>query len=90
MYKPYAPYFRHGNLYLPLKTVSLLIDVGLEPALAERALHGLALDDHREEIGIISRALEQALYWMQIERPAYETLSSTETRFMLTPVSLSA
>jgi predicted kinase len=90
MYKSYAPYFRNGKLFLPRQTVTLLIAAGLNSALAEQALHGLALDDQREEIGIISKALEQALYKLEIERQAYETLSSAETHFMLTPVQVTA
>lgn len=90
MFNAYAPWFRNGKLFLPRKTVDLLISAGLDSTLAEQALHGLALDDQREEIGIISRALEQALYRLEIERQAYETLSSTETRFMLTPLNVLA
>lgn len=88
MYNSYAPYFRNGMLFLSRKTVHLLTAAGLDADLAEQARQGLALDDHREAIGSISQLLEQVLYRMEVERQAFETLSSNETRFMLTPVSV--
>jgi hypothetical protein len=89
MDKSYAPYFQDGKLFLPRKTLGLIAP-RLETSLAEQALHGLALDDNRDEIGRIGHALEQAIFRMEIERQAYETLSSTHTRFMLTPLALPA
>ncbi len=82
--RDYAPYFRNGMLYLPEKTVTLLIDVGLDKATAEAALRGLALDDHREEIARISAALEAVLTDMEEDTQAYMALSSDEAHFMLT------
>jgi hypothetical protein len=83
-YREYAPYFRNGLLYLPEKTVSLLVDVGLDKATGEAALRGLALDDHREQIALISQSLEQALAQMEDDTQAYHALSSGEAQFMLT------
>ncbi len=83
-YREYAPYYRNGRLYLPQKTVTLLVDVGLDQATGEAALNGLALDDHREQIARISAALEQALAQMEDDTQAYHALASDETQFMLT------
>jgi hypothetical protein len=83
-YRDYAPYFRNGLLYLPEKTVALLVDVGLDKATGEAALNGLALDDNREQISRISQALEQALGQMEEETGAYQVLASEEAQFMLT------
>jgi hypothetical protein len=83
-YREYAPYFRNGRLYLPEKTVALLVDFGLDQGIGEAALHGLALDDHREQIALISQSLEQALAQMEDDTQAYHALSSGEAQFMLT------
>jgi hypothetical protein len=83
-YREYAPYFRNGRLYLPEKTVALLIDVGLDKAIGDAALNGLALDDHREQIALISQSLEHALAQMEEDTQAYHALSSGEAQFMLT------
>jgi hypothetical protein len=83
-YREYAPYFRNGLLYLPEKTVALLVDVGLDKAIGDAALNGLALDDHREQIARISQTLEQALAQMEEDTHAYHALTSDETQFMLT------
>ena len=83
-YRDYAPYFRNGRLYLPEKTVMLLVDVGLDRAIGEAALGGLALDDHRDQIAQISQALEAALAQMEEDTQAYQTLASEEAQFMLT------
>jgi hypothetical protein len=83
-YRDYAPYFRNGRLYLPEKTVGLLLDVGLNQAIGEAALSGLALDDHRDQIAQISQALEAALAQMEEDTQAYQALSSDEAQFILT------
>jgi len=83
-YRDYAPYFRNGLLYLPEKTVSLLVDVGLDKVIAQAALSGLALDDHRDQIARIGAALESALEQMEEDTHAYQALSSDEAQFMLT------
>jgi hypothetical protein len=83
-YRDYAPYFRNGRLYLPEKTVTLLVDVGLDKSIGEAALGGLALDDHRDQIARISQALESALGQMEDDTQAYQALSSDEAQFMLT------
>ncbi|MEO8608611.1 MAG: hypothetical protein ABI690_12045 [Chloroflexota bacterium] len=83
-YREYAPYFRNGHLYLPEKTIALLVDVGLDKAIGEAALQGLALDDHREQIALISQALEHALAQMEEDTQAYHALTSSEAQFMLT------
>jgi hypothetical protein len=82
--RDYAPYFRNGLLYLPEKTVTMLIDVGLDKATAEAALHGLALDDHRELIARINASLEAVLTDIEEDTQAYQALSSDEAQFMLT------
>lgn len=83
-YREYAPYFRNGLLYLPEKTVTLLVDVGLDQTTGDAALRGLALDDHQEQIARISQALEQALAQMEDDTQAYHALTSGEAQFMLT------
>lgn len=80
----YAPYFRNGLLYLPEKTVDLLIEAGLERELAKAALSGLALDDHREQIGRINRVLEAALEKMEEDSQPFQALATDDTRFMMT------
>lgn len=83
-YRDYAPYFRNGLLFLPEKTVALLVDVGLDKTVAAAALTGLALDDNREHIAQISKALEQALAQMEEDTQAYYALTSSDAQFMLT------
>ncbi|MBN8596017.1 MAG: hypothetical protein J0M33_29960 [Anaerolineae bacterium] len=73
---------------MPRKTVNLLLSAGLDANLAEQARQGLALDDHYAQIAIIGKALEVVLRRLELERPAYEVLSSSETLFMLHPVSM--
>jgi hypothetical protein len=80
----FAPYFRNGLLYLPEKTVDLLIEAGLEKELAQAALNGLALDDHREQIGKINRVLEAALEKMEEDSQPFQALSNDDARFMMT------
>jgi len=89
-YRDYAPYFRNGLLYLPQKTVTLLVDVGLDQAIGAAALGGLALDDHRDQIARISQALESALAQMEEDTQAYRALTSDQAQFMLTgkPISV--
>jgi hypothetical protein len=80
----YAPYFRNGLLYLPEKTVDLLIEAGLERELAKAALKGLALDDNREQIGRINRVLEAALEKMEEDSQPFQALTTDDARFMMT------
>lgn len=80
----FAPYFREGLLFLPAKTVQLLIEAGLGVNIAQAALNGLALDDDRATIGEISRAMESMLAQMEEDSQAFQTLSSGDTQFMLT------
>jgi hypothetical protein len=65
-------------------TVDLLVEAGLDKTLAHRALEGLALDDQREDIGLISRCLENALEKLEEDSQAFRTLSSGEAQFMIT------
>lgn len=78
----YAPFFRQGRLFLPQNTTSLLVEHGLDEAIAQSATNGLRLDDDREKIGIISSTLEMILEQL-VETDIYEQLNSAETRFML-------
>lgn len=78
----YAPFFRQGRLFLPQNTISLLIDHGLDIAIAHSASDGLRLDDDRAKIGIISNTLEMVLEQL-VETEIYDQLNSVETRFML-------
>lgn len=82
--KDLAPYFRNGLLYLPAKTVALLVDSGLDKNIGYAALHGLSLSDHRAQIGMISHALEHALSLIEANTVEYAALTSPETQFMLT------
>jgi len=80
----YAPYFHDGRLYLPNRTVELLIQAGLEREVAQAALEGLALDDDHEHIGLISNMLERVMGQIAENSEAFRQLNSSETRFMLT------
>jgi hypothetical protein len=82
--RDFAPYFRNGLLYLPQRTVDMLIMAGLDAEIGKAALHGLALDDHKTEIAQINRTLEQLLGNMEEDTQAFQTLSSDDTHFMLT------
>lgn len=82
--KDYAPFFRNGRLYLPAHTVTLLTDAGLDKRIGEAALNGLALDDHRDQIALINRTLEAALGQMEEDSQEFRTLTSADTKFLLT------
>ena len=82
--REWAPYFCEGLLFLPQSTVELLVDYGLDASIAEGALHGLALDDNKAQIGEISNTLEKALAEMAENSPIYQALTSDETQFLLT------
>ncbi|MEZ4669032.1 MAG: hypothetical protein R3E39_14090 [Anaerolineae bacterium] len=83
-YKDVAPFFRNGRLYLPMKTVEMLTDVGLSAEISQNALNGLDLADHREQIAVISKALETLLENMEENTREFHALNSSETRFLLT------
>ena len=80
----YAPYFTDGKLYIPPKTVELLIQAGLDRNIAQSALDGLALDDDRENIGVISSALENVLEQIAHNTRAFQQLNSTDIHFLFT------
>jgi hypothetical protein len=80
----YAPYFRNGRLYLPEKTVALLIDAGLKREVAEAALGGLALDTNRQQIAEINHILEIMLTDMEEDSQEFQALTSEEAQFLLT------
>ncbi len=80
----YAPYFSNGLLYLPPRTVKLLIKTGLDKEVAASALKGLALDDDRELIGMMSNLLERVLEHVADNSEAFQQLNSPETQFMFT------
>lgn len=80
----FAPYFRNGMLFLPARTVDMLVMAGLDATIGRAALHGLALDDHKVEIAQINRVLEYLLSGMEEDTEAFQTLSSDDTYFMLT------
>lgn len=80
----YAPYFRNGLLYLPEKTVQLLIETGLDEQSAQAALSGLALDDHRDLIAQINQVLEAALEKMEEDSQSFRALTSDDAKFLLT------
>ena len=82
--RAFAPYFRNGRLYLPEKTVVLLIDAGLQRDVAEAAMHGLALDTDRQLISEINRVLEFALTGLEEDSQEFRALTSEEAQFILT------
>ncbi|MBZ0283958.1 MAG: hypothetical protein K8L97_24680 [Anaerolineae bacterium] len=84
MVKDYAPYFRNGRLYLPAHTVTLLTDAGLDKGIGNAALNGLALDDQRDQIALISKALEIALEQLEEDSQEFRALTSPDTKFLLT------
>lgn len=57
----FAPYFLNGRLYLTLTTIDMLVSFGLHPGLAQAALQGLDLVDHREAIAAINATFEALL-----------------------------
>jgi hypothetical protein len=79
-----APYFRDGLLYLPPKTVTLLVEAGLDNHIGQAALHGLNLNDQRQQIAIISQTLETALEQLEEDSQEFRALAAPETQFMLT------
>jgi hypothetical protein len=82
--KEFAPYYRNGLLYLPPKTVVLLVEAGLDKTIGQAALHGLNLNDHRQQIAMISQALEMALAQLEEDSSEFRTLNAPDTQFMLT------
>lgn len=81
----YAPFFSDGRLFLPEKTLELLMSAGLDSQIAHAAQNGLALDDDRAMIGQISDLLVRILNHLAETHPeAYEQLSNDTTAFMLT------
>lgn len=82
----YAPYYREGLLHLPHPTLDLLRMHGLSAHDAERAMHGLALDDDRPIINRISNLIERALESLTEHSSAFYQLNSPETRFMLSDI----
>jgi hypothetical protein len=82
--RAFAPYFRNGRLYLPEKTVALLMDAGLQRDVAEAATRGLALDTDRELIAEINRALEFVLTDLEEDSQEFRALTSEEAQFILT------
>lgn len=82
----YAPFFREGMLYLPAKTIDLLIRDGLDLKKAEDARQGLRLDDDRQLIAEISNQLERILESMSEESTAFQELNTEDTRFMLSDI----
>lgn len=80
----YAPFFHNGLLYLPEKTIALLLDAGLDAETAEAARNGLALDDDRALIGEISHTLEQVISQVSEDTQAYKQLNTQEAHFLLT------
>jgi hypothetical protein len=80
----YAPYFRDGLLFLPEKTLALLVEAGLDVEVAYVAQRGLALDDDRALIGEISATLERVMGQIAEGSQAYQELNTHETYFLLT------
>jgi hypothetical protein len=82
--REFAPYYRDGLLYLPPKTVALLLEAGLDKTIGQAALHGLDLNDHRQQIAIISQTLESALQQLEEDSSEFRTLNAPDAQFMLT------
>jgi len=80
----YAPYFRDGLLFLPEKTLTLLLEAGLDAEVAHVAQRGLALDDDRALIGEISATLERVMGQIAEGSQAYQQLNTHEAYFLLT------
>ena len=80
----YAPYFSDGKLYIPQKTVELLIQAGLDRKIAQSGLNGLALDDDKDRIGMISNALEKVLEQIAHNSSAFQQLNASDIHFMFT------
>ncbi len=83
-YNDFAPYFRDGLLCLPEKTAALLAEAGLDKELVQTAIKGLALDDNKAQIALISRKLEEILSNVEEDTQAFRALTSNEAQFMLT------
>ncbi len=82
--RAFAPYFRNGLLYLPDRTVKLLIEAGLDRDVAQAALRGLALDTERQWIAEINRTLEIMLAEMEEDSQEFRALTTDEAQFILT------
>jgi hypothetical protein len=81
--RDFAPYFMNGLLYVPEKTVEMLISAGLERETGLAALDGLSLDE-KERLAEISHALENLLTRMAHSSEAFQELASDEVSFILT------
>lgn len=84
IYRELAPFFRNGRLYIPQRTIAMLANAGLDRQIAQAALGGLDLDQQRDLIATIDRALENVLATLESDTQEYVVLSSDETRFLLT------
>jgi hypothetical protein len=83
-YRELAPYFRNGRLYVPQRTLAMLVNAGLDRQIAEVALSGFDLDRQRNEIATVSYALENILATLEADTQEFAVLNSDETRFLLT------
>lgn len=84
-----APYFRNGLLYFPEKTITALLDVGLDWRTGQQALQGFSLDDN-DSLAQIGRAIDDLLSQVDADSPFFSALASDDAYFMLTGKPLSA
>ena len=79
----FAPYFRNGLLFFPEKTISALMEVGLDRHIGHRATSGLSLDDN-ESLEELTCAIDALLSRVDSTSPFFTALASDEAYFMLT------
>ncbi|HLV36084.1 MAG TPA: hypothetical protein VKY59_13250 [Spirillospora sp.] len=84
-----APYFRNGLLYFPERTIQALIEVGLDPYTARRAMQGLSLDD-TSSLNTLNQTVDALLAQVDSSSPFFSALASDEAYFVLTGKPLSA
>ncbi|MBZ0295797.1 MAG: hypothetical protein K8L99_24780 [Anaerolineae bacterium] len=86
MAKQFAPYFRNGLLYFPVKTVDILVMAGLDQQTGWMLQNGLSLDD-QVRIDQIRKAVELVTLKAKDGSALHMALTSPEARFMLTNMS---
>ena len=82
-FRSLAPYFRNGLLYFPEKTVTALLEVGLDWHVGHRAISGVSLDEH-DCLEQISESIDVLLSHVDVTSPFFDALLSDDAYFMLT------
>lgn len=78
----YQPYYRDGKLYLPERTVRVLMEAGLAHHTGAAAQVGIDLDA-REHIDAIRSVVEKIVEQLDETSVIRSALTDPETQFML-------